>query len=138
MTCCLSRLMFSLLALCYGNFWLEMNHMQTYIMGQSLVILFPTILLTILSQISFLKCWKFPVTVQNLEYLIINVTCTLTGGIVSNTLRPPIPEYCDSEWKSLMERCWSTEPLERPKFSEVANQLRSLAAKVPPKVYFNR
>ncbi|KAL8127950.1 RAF-like serine/threonine-protein kinase 20 [Apium graveolens] len=62
----------------------------------------------------------------------------IIGGIVSNTLRPPIPEYCDSEWKSLMERCWSTEPLERPKFSEVANKLRSLAAKVPPKVYFHR
>ncbi|KAK1392335.1 Serine/threonine protein [Heracleum sosnowskyi] len=61
----------------------------------------------------------------------------IIGGIVSNTLRPPIPEYCDSEWKSLMESCWSTEPLERPKFSEVANQLRSLAAKVPPKMYLH-
>ncbi|WOG90778.1 hypothetical protein DCAR_0310023 [Daucus carota subsp. sativus] len=62
----------------------------------------------------------------------------IIGGIVSNTLRPPIPDYCDPEWKSLMERCWSTEPLERPKFSEVANQLRSLAAKVPPKVHLHR
>lgn len=57
-----------------------------------------------------------------------------TGGIVSNSLRPQIPEYCDPEWRSLMERCWSTEPSERPNFIKIANQLRAMAAKVPPKV----
>lgn len=55
------------------------------------------------------------------------------GGIVSNTLRPPVPEFCDPEWKSLMERCWSSEPSERPSFTEIANQLRAMAAKIPPK-----
>ncbi|KAK3025815.1 hypothetical protein RJ639_040721 [Escallonia herrerae] len=57
----------------------------------------------------------------------------IIGGIVSNTLRPPVPESCDVEWKSLMERCWSAEPSERPSFTEVANQLRIMATKVPPK-----
>ena len=52
---------------------------------------------------------------------------------MSNTLRPPVPELCDQEWSFLMERCWSAEPSERPSFTEIANQLRSLAAKIPPK-----
>ncbi|KAK6942227.1 Serine-threonine/tyrosine-protein kinase, catalytic domain [Dillenia turbinata] len=57
----------------------------------------------------------------------------IIGGIVSNTLRPPIPESCDTEWKSLMERCWSSEPSERPSFTEIADQLRAMAGKVPSK-----
>ncbi|XP_074373215.1 RAF-like serine/threonine-protein kinase 20 isoform X1 [Apium graveolens] len=58
----------------------------------------------------------------------------IIGGIVSNSLRPPVPEFCDPEWRSLMERCWSAEPSERPNFTEVANQLRTMASKVPQKV----
>ncbi|XP_010656540.1 uncharacterized protein LOC100251651 isoform X1 [Vitis vinifera] len=57
----------------------------------------------------------------------------IIGGIVSNTLRPSVPEFCDPEWRALMERCWSSEPSERPSFTEIANQLRSMAAKIPPK-----
>lgn len=57
----------------------------------------------------------------------------IIGGIVSNTLRPPVPESCDLEWKSLMERCWSAETSERPGFTEIANELRSMAAKIPMK-----
>lgn len=57
----------------------------------------------------------------------------IIGGIVSNTLRPPIPESCDPEWRALMERCWSAETSERPSFTEIANELRAMAAKLPPK-----
>lgn len=57
----------------------------------------------------------------------------IIGGIVSNTLRPPVPESCDSEWRALMERCWSSEPQERPSFTEIANGLRAMASKIPPK-----
>ncbi|KAJ4958854.1 hypothetical protein NE237_025965 [Protea cynaroides] len=57
----------------------------------------------------------------------------IIGGIVSNTLRPPVPESCDPEWRSLMERCWSAEPSERPSFTEIANGLRAMAATLPPK-----
>ncbi|PHU11239.1 hypothetical protein BC332_18169 [Capsicum chinense] len=57
----------------------------------------------------------------------------IIGGIVSNTLRPPVPESCDSDWKSLMERCWSAEPSERPNFTEIANELRVMQSKIPPK-----
>ncbi|XP_075502050.1 RAF-like serine/threonine-protein kinase 20 isoform X1 [Primulina tabacum] len=57
----------------------------------------------------------------------------IIGGIVSNTLRPPVPEPCDPDWRDLMERCWSSEPSERPNFTEIANELRAIAAKLPPK-----
>ncbi|CAK9135273.1 unnamed protein product [Ilex paraguariensis] len=57
----------------------------------------------------------------------------IIGGIVSNTLRPPVPESCDPEWRSLMEKCWSSEPSYRPSFTEIANQLRSMAVKGSPK-----
>ncbi|XP_062078262.1 uncharacterized protein LOC133782860 isoform X2 [Humulus lupulus] len=57
----------------------------------------------------------------------------IIGGIVSNTLRPLVPESCDPEWRSLMERSWSTEPSERPSFTEIANLLRAMAAKLPSK-----
>ncbi|GAB2300259.1 hypothetical protein Dimus_034294 [Dionaea muscipula] len=57
----------------------------------------------------------------------------IIGGIVSNTLRPPVPEKCDPDWGSLMERCWSAEPSERPSFPQIANELRAMASKLPPK-----
>jgi hypothetical protein len=52
---------------------------------------------------------------------------------VSNTLRPPVPETCNPDWRSLMERCWSAEPSDRPNFTEIANELRAMAAKIPSK-----
>ncbi|XP_077238019.1 kinase superfamily with octicosapeptide/Phox/Bem1p domain-containing protein [Tasmannia lanceolata] len=57
----------------------------------------------------------------------------IIGGIVSNTLRPAVPECCDPDWRSLMEKCWSAEPSERPSFTEIASTLRSIAASLPPK-----
>ncbi|XP_027942161.1 uncharacterized protein LOC114195914 [Vigna unguiculata] len=57
----------------------------------------------------------------------------IIGGIVNNTLRPPVPESCDPEWRLLMEMCWSSEPSERPSFTEIANGLRSMATKISPK-----
>ncbi|XP_043721331.1 uncharacterized protein LOC122668846 [Telopea speciosissima] len=57
----------------------------------------------------------------------------IIGGIVSNTLRPPVPESCDHVWRSLMERCWSSVPSERPNFTEIAIELRAMAANLPPK-----
>lgn len=53
---------------------------------------------------------------------------SIIGGIVNNTLRPQIPTWCDPEWKSLMESCWASDPVERPSFSEISKKLRSMAA----------
>lgn len=50
----------------------------------------------------------------------------IIGGIVSNTLRPPIPENCDPDWRKLMEQCWSANPDARPSFTEVTDRLRAM------------
>lgn len=50
----------------------------------------------------------------------------LKGGIMKNTLRPPIPEKCDPAWRKLMEECWSPDPESRPSFAEITNRLRSM------------
>lgn len=58
-----------------------------------------------------------------------NMHCgAIIAGIVNNTLRPSIPSWCDPGWRSLMERCWSGNPAERPAFAEVASELRAIAA----------
>ncbi|XP_022760862.1 uncharacterized protein LOC111307075 [Durio zibethinus] len=57
----------------------------------------------------------------------------IIGGIVNNTLRPPIPERCDLEWRKLMEECWSFDPTARPSFTEITNRLRLMSAALQPK-----
>ncbi|KAL2236369.1 UNVERIFIED_CONTAM: putative serine/threonine-protein kinase [Sesamum indicum] len=63
-----------------------------------------------------------------------NMHCgAIIGGIVKNTLRPPIPEQCDPEWRKLMEQCWSAEPEGRPSFTEITYRLRSMSAALQTK-----
>ncbi|XP_078440477.1 PB1 domain-containing protein tyrosine kinase [Wolffia australiana] len=57
----------------------------------------------------------------------------IIGGIVSHTLRPPIPDDCDFEWRRLMEQCWSPDPSARPSFTEVAHRLRSMSTPPHPR-----
>ncbi|KAI8001280.1 putative serine/threonine-protein kinase SIS8 [Camellia lanceoleosa] len=52
----------------------------------------------------------------------------IIGGIVNNTLRPHVPNYCDPEWKLLMEQCWAPDPIARPSFTEIAGRLRVMSA----------
>ncbi|XP_058198637.1 uncharacterized protein LOC131314165 isoform X1 [Rhododendron vialii] len=57
-----------------------------------------------------------------------NMHCgAIIGGILKNTLRPPIPERCDPEWRKLIEECWSTDAEARPSFTEITNRLRSMS-----------
>ncbi|KAJ0730141.1 putative protein kinase TKL-Pl-6 family [Helianthus annuus] len=51
----------------------------------------------------------------------------IIGGIVSNMLRPTIPEQCDERWKGLMEECWSHDPADRPTFTEITNKLQLMS-----------
>jgi hypothetical protein len=55
-----------------------------------------------------------------------NTDWKFAGGILSNTLRPPVPASCDPQWRELMEQCWSNEPDKRPSFKEVVSHLRSM------------
>ncbi|XP_057776726.1 uncharacterized protein LOC130995460 [Salvia miltiorrhiza] len=64
-----------------------------------------------------------------------NMHCgAIIGGIVKNTLRPSIPEWCDPEWRKLMEQCWSADPGTRPSFTEITYMLRSMSAALQAKV----
>ncbi|OAY68855.1 Serine/threonine-protein kinase STY8 [Ananas comosus] len=51
----------------------------------------------------------------------------IIAGIIKGDLRPKVPSWCDPAWKSLMERCWSSDPEARPSFSEIAKELRDVA-----------
>ncbi|ONK61176.1 uncharacterized protein A4U43_C08F27010 [Asparagus officinalis] len=51
----------------------------------------------------------------------------IIGGIVNNTLRPPVPGSCDPEWRRLMEQCWAPDPQQRPSFTQIASRLRSMS-----------
>ncbi|KAJ0780501.1 hypothetical protein HanPI659440_Chr06g0238481 [Helianthus annuus] len=53
---------------------------------------------------TFIRCKEYNICA------LLRPLCFLTGGIVNNTLRPTIPTWCDPEWKSLMESCWSADP----------------------------
>ncbi|KAJ6307617.1 hypothetical protein OIU76_017417 [Salix suchowensis] len=57
----------------------------------------------------------------------------IIGGIVSNTLRPRIPENCDAGWRKLIEECWSFDPEARPSFTEITNRLRVMSTALQPK-----
>ncbi|XP_010937270.1 uncharacterized protein [Elaeis guineensis] len=48
------------------------------------------------------------------------------GGILNNTLRPPVPNSCDPDWRRLMEQCWAPDPEQRPSFTQIASRLRSM------------
>ncbi|GKV24644.1 hypothetical protein SLEP1_g34229 [Rubroshorea leprosula] len=52
----------------------------------------------------------------------------IIGGIVHNTLRPPVPSFCDPEWRLLMEQCWAPDPVARPSFTEITRRLRVMSA----------
>ncbi|CAK9327279.1 unnamed protein product [Citrullus colocynthis] len=51
----------------------------------------------------------------------------IIGGIVNNTLRPPVPSFCDPDWRLLMEQCWSPDPVARPSFTDIARRLRVMS-----------
>ncbi|KAJ9700951.1 hypothetical protein PVL29_006331 [Vitis rotundifolia] len=66
-----------------------------------------------------------------------NMHCgAIIGGIVSNTLRPPIPERCDPDWRKLMEECWSPDPAARPSFTEITNRLRVMSMAIQTKRHY--
>ncbi|KAM5553498.1 hypothetical protein ABKV19_025629 [Rosa sericea] len=63
-----------------------------------------------------------------------NMHCgAIIGGIVNNTLRPPIPKRCDLEWKKLMEECWSPDPADRPSFTDITHRLRDMSTALQKK-----
>ncbi|KAJ7942569.1 Mitogen-activated protein kinase kinase kinase [Quillaja saponaria] len=56
----------------------------------------------------------------------------IIGGIVNNTLRPPVPGFCDPDWRVLMEQCWAPDPADRPSFTEITRRLRVMSQTKQP------
>ncbi|PIN25669.1 Tyrosine kinase [Handroanthus impetiginosus] len=56
----------------------------------------------------------------------------IIGGIVNNILRPPVPSFCDPDWRLLMEQCWAPDPSARPSFTEIARRLRTMSTVTKP------
>lgn len=50
----------------------------------------------------------------------------LLGALGSGNLRLPIPEWCEPEWRALMEACWIKEPTLRPTCKQLTVQLERI------------
>lgn len=51
-------------------------------------------------------------------------------GVVQKGLRPTIPRGTNSRLAELMERCWHTNPTERPEFSEITKLMQEILREV--------
>ena len=50
----------------------------------------------------------------------------LLGALGSGTARLPIPDWCEPEWRALMEGCWVADPSLRPTCRQLAVQLQRI------------
>ena len=44
-------------------------------------------------------------------------------------MRPQVPAALPEELRPLMERCWATQPADRPAFREIARRLKAVAVR---------
>lgn len=92
----------------------------------------PSILKSLISYCFTRIDYNSPLYCGNFCTILMNYLFT-EGGIVNNTLRPPIPKRCDSEWKKLMEECWSPDPADRPSFTDITHRLRDMSTALQKK-----
>ena len=50
----------------------------------------------------------------------------LLGALGSGSARLPIPEWCEPEWRAVMESCWIEDPTLRPTCRQLALQLQRI------------
>lgn len=50
----------------------------------------------------------------------------LLGALGSGSARLPIPEWCEPEWRALMEACWIEDPTLRPTCRQLVAQLQRI------------
>jgi len=55
-------------------------------------------------------------------------------GVMTGSLRPQIPEDCDTQWAKLMRSCWHRKSARRPTMSAVCNVLEQMARREGPVV----
>jgi hypothetical protein len=49
-------------------------------------------------------------------------------AVASENLRPKIPENCDKDWASLIQKCWHQNPKERPDFFQIMGILKGITS----------
>lgn len=48
----------------------------------------------------------------------------ILAGLMSGSLQLEVPEWCEPEWRGLMEACWEVNPAARPNFRELIKHLQ--------------
>lgn len=56
---------------------------------------------------------------------------SLLGALSANKLRLPLPDWCEPEWRALMEACWVQDPTLRPTCKQLAQQLERIRDAAP-------
>jgi len=47
-------------------------------------------------------------------------------GLMVGNLQPPVPNWCEDEWRGLMEACWVVNPAMRPSLVYISDQLERI------------
>lgn len=50
----------------------------------------------------------------------------IIAGLMVGNLQPEVPEWCEPEWRSVMESCWEVNPDHRPSLRELARRLEHI------------
>lgn len=53
-------------------------------------------------------------------------TLAVAYGVAVNKLTLPIPSTCPQPWRELMEKCWDSDPHERPSFYQILEDLDNI------------
>jgi serine/threonine protein kinase len=98
-------------------------------------------------------CWLSPEVILNTEYskasdvyaygivlwevytrqnVYKGLTATqIIAKVANEGLRPTIPLDCDEKWATLMRSCWNENPVERPNFGKILEDLSEMYSKFP-------
>ncbi|KAK9829327.1 hypothetical protein WJX72_005201 [[Myrmecia] bisecta] len=50
----------------------------------------------------------------------------IIAGLMVGNLQPEVPDWCEPEWRGLMEACWEVNPTGRPAFRDLAGHLEKI------------
>lgn len=56
---------------------------------------------------------------------------TVINKIIHQNLRPTIPESCPEEFANLIKSCWDVNPVKRPSFDQIVEQINIMIEQAP-------
>lgn len=66
---------------------------------------------------------------SSVEYMVLEIYLSILFGVMQG-LRPTIPENINPRLTELLHRCWETNSIERPEFSEITGLLEEILKEV--------